>query len=301
MKTIRELMQRARQTSTVIPGFTIPYLPMMEPTVHALRDARCFGLIMVARLEWVKFEAGSPRAIRDEYQRVKDERFTRLHLDHVPVIDEDQKLVNYEACLVEAIELGYQSVMVDGSRLDLDDNIAATAKIVNHGHAAGIPVEGELGAVLGHEDGPLPPYEQLFASGEGFTDPDQAKRFVAETKVDWLSVSIGNIHGAISKSGKDKKKVQAKLNIEHLDKIHQATDVPLVLHGGTGIRKEDILEAIRHGLTKINIGTATRQPYETAIGESVEKAQQAVYNAVVCLVRDELEIEGSAKIINPNR
>ena len=65
-------------------------------------------------------------------------------------------------------------------------------------HAADVPVEAELGAVLGHEAGPLPPYEELFASGLGFTDPAEAKRFVEETGCDWLSVAIGNIHGAIA-------------------------------------------------------------------------------------------------------
>ena len=76
--------------------------------------------------------------------------------------------------------------------LQLDENIAATARVAKMAHEAGIPVEGELGAVLGHEAGPLPPYEELFASGRGFTDPQQAERFVKESKVDWLSVAFGD-------------------------------------------------------------------------------------------------------------
>ena len=78
----------------MVPAFNIPYLPMMEPVVAALRATRVFGLIAVARLEWIKFEARSLQAVYDEYQRVKDERFTRLHLDHVPVIDEDNLRVD---------------------------------------------------------------------------------------------------------------------------------------------------------------------------------------------------------------
>ena len=114
-----ELMQLARQAGTVIPAFNIPYLPMMEPVIASLREMDSFGLIAVARLEWVKFEAKSAQAISEEYQRLKDERFTRLHLDHVPVIDEDNLRVDYEAVIEQAIRLGYQSVMVDGSRLSL--------------------------------------------------------------------------------------------------------------------------------------------------------------------------------------
>lgn len=156
MLSTSECMLNARRAGTAIPSFNIPYLPMMDGIVAALRETDNFGLIAVARLEWVKFGAESLRAIYEEYQRVKDERFTRLHLDHVPVIDEDNLRVDYEAVIREAIQLGYQSVMVDGSRLPLAENIQATGKIAHMAHAAGIPVEGELGAVFGHEAGPLP-------------------------------------------------------------------------------------------------------------------------------------------------
>jgi len=84
------------------------------------------------------------------------------------------------------------------------------------------------------------------------------------------------------------------LNIEHLEKIRAATGIPLVLHGGTGIRKECVLDAVRHGIAKINIGTATRQPYERLMQTSVVQAQQAVYNTAVQLLRDELELTGGA-------
>ena len=149
-------MWNARRAGTVIPAFNIPFLPMMQAVVEALHDTECFGLIAVARPEWMKFKARSVRAIYEEYQRVKDERFTRLHLDHVPVIDEDNLSVDYEAVIQEAIQLGYQSVMLDGSRLSLPENIQATKKIVRLAHDAGIALEGELGAVFGHEAGPLP-------------------------------------------------------------------------------------------------------------------------------------------------
>jgi ketose-bisphosphate aldolase len=291
-----ELMRRAWAAGTVIPGFNIPYLPMMAPVVRALRDTGSFGLIMVARLEWVKFQSGSLAAIREEYERVKDERYTRLHLDHVPVIDEDNELVDYEATIREAIDRGYASVMVDGSRLSLEENIHATRRIVDLAHAHGVPVEGELGAVLGHEAGPLPPYEELFASGKGFTDPEDAKRFVAETGVDWLSVAIGNVHGAISTARHDKK-VEARLHLDHLSAINGAAGIPLVLHGGTGIRREDILAAIPRGIAKINVATAIRQPYERAMGESMEAAQEAVYRMTREVLEVELRCAGNAELV----
>jgi ketose-bisphosphate aldolase len=294
-----DCMKNALKAGLVIPAFNTPYLPIMEPVVRALRDTGAFGFIAVARPEWMKFQARSMKAVYEEYQRVKDERYVRLHLDHVPVIDEDGLTVDYQAIIQEAIQLGYQSVMVDGSRLPLAENIAATKKITAMAHAAGIPVEGELGAVLGHEAGPLPPYEELFTSGKGFTDPEEAKRFVKETGVDWLSVAIGNIHGAISEAARDAKKVEARLNLEHLGRIREASGVPLVLHGGSGIKKEYVLGAVQRGIAKINVGTAIRQPFEVASKESLVAGQKAAYEATVRVLIEDLELAGSAQRINP--
>lgn len=292
-------MWNARRAGTVIPSFNIPFLPMMEVVVQALRETDCFGLIAVARPEWMKLHAGSVRAIYEEYQRVKDERFTRLHLDHVPVIDEDNIKVDYEAIIQEAVNLGYESVMVDGSRLPLEENILATEKIARLAHAAGIALEGELGAVFGHEDGPPPPYEELFSSGRGFTAPEDARRFVEETGVDWLSVAVGNVHGAISNLTRHNRKVEARLNIEHLERIYDAVKIPLVLHGGSGIQKKYIQEAIRRGIAKINIATTVRQPYEIALKDSVEAARDSAYDAVVRVLTEELDLKGSRRLICP--
>jgi ketose-bisphosphate aldolase len=292
-----EIMKKARRNGIVIPGFNIPYLPMMEPVVQALHDTDTFGLIMVARLEWVKFQSGSMKVIRDEYEKLKDLRCTRLHLDHVPVIDEDNLCPDFEAIIAEALELGYDSVMIDGSRLSLTENIEKTRRIVVLAHQAGVPVEAELGAVMGHESGPLPPYDEIFASGKGFTSPEEAKRFVEETQTDWLSVAIGNVHGAISAAARTSKKIEARLSIPHLSEINEMVGIPLVLHGGTGISKNYLMQSFRHGITKINIATALRQPYEKLMDGSVKAAQEAVYIEMIDIVTNQLEIAGSAKQI----
>jgi ketose-bisphosphate aldolase len=292
--SVKTILNNAWKKGLVVPGFNIPYLPMMEPVVRALTDTGTFGLIMVARLEWIKFKSGGLKPIRDEYVKLKNEKYTRLHLDHVPVIDEDNLTTDFERIIEEAIGLGYNSVMVDGSRLSLEENIKQTQKIVKLAHQANVPVEAELGAVLGHESGPLPPYEELFASGKGFTSSQEARRFVEETDTDWLSVAIGNIHGAISAATRDQKKLEAWLNINHLSEINKLTGVPLVLHGGTGIRKEYIMKSFQHGIAKINIATAIRQPYEKLMNTSVKDAQDAVYQEMIHILQNELEIAGSA-------
>lgn len=290
-----EMVRKAWQNGMVVPGFNIPYIPMMEPVVRALHDTQTFGLIMVARLEWIKFRSGSLKHIRDEYEKLKDPCCTRLHLDHVPVIDEDNLVVDFKADISEAIDLGYQSVMIDGSRLPLEENIKKTRSVTEMAHKNGIPVEAELGAIPGHEAGPLPPYDELFASGKGFTSPEEARRFVGETGTDWLSVAIGNIHGAISAATRSSKKIEALLSIPRLTEINQAVNIPLVLHGGSGIAKECLIESFRHGIAKINIATAIRQPYEKLMDESVKAAQDAVYDTMLDILNNQLEIAGSAE------
>ena len=299
MQSTADVINNAHKAGVAIPAFNIPYLPMVKPVIQAVVDQDSYALIAVARLEWIKFESQSPAAVMEEFMKWNEPGYVRLHLDHVPVIDEDNLKVDYLSIIREAIELGYQSVMVDGSRLRLEENIEATRQVTEIAHKAGIPCEAELGAVLGHEAGPLPPYEELFESGRGFTDVREAKRFVQETGCDWLSVAIGNIHGAVSGVLKDKKKVEARLNLDHLEKLRQATGIPLVLHGGSGVRREFLLAAIKKGITKVNIGTEIRQAYESALGESgsVATAQDAVYERTCWLIRDYFGLAGARKLV----
>jgi len=288
MPELKLIVQNASKAGLALPAFNIPYLPMLEPVVRAVVDQNSFALIETARLEWFKFEAGGPEAVAREFFRWENPQHVRLHLDHVPVIDEDGQRIDYLATIQKAIDLGYHSVMVDGSRLPLNENIAVTRQVAALAHQAGIPCEAELGAVLGHEAGPLPPYDELFTSGKGFTKVDEAHRFVTETGCDWLSVAIGNIHGAISEGFKDQKKIAARLNLEHLESLFQATGVPLVLHGGSGIPRDYVLAAFKKGIVKINIGTEIRQTYESNLKATgkVSPAQAAVYERTSWLIDD---------------
>jgi ketose-bisphosphate aldolase len=288
---------RARELGLGIPAFNVPYLPMMEPVCKAVKAADSFSLIEVARLEWMKFEARSLAAIAEEFGKWADRAHVRLHLDHVPVIDEDHAHVDYMPIFREAVSLGYESLMVDGSRLSLAENIRVTAEVAEFGHAHGRPVEAELGAVLGHEAGPLPPYDELFASGKGFTDVEEARRFAQESGCDWLSVAVGNIHGAIAAGARDQKKVEGRLNLERLAELSSATGCPLVLHGGSGIKQEYVLGSFKHGITKVNVGTEIRQAYEQALRATndVEAAKQACYDRTRTLLADFFCIAGIQK------
>ncbi len=287
-----DIMRAARAAGIVIPAFNIPYLPMVRPIVQAIRDADSFAFLEVSRIEWEKFSSKSVEEVAAEYHRWADEAYTRLHLDHVPVIDEDGKRVEWQPIFRRAVAAGFDSLMIDGSRLALADNIAASREAAEIAHAAGLPCEAELGAVLGHEEGPLPPYEELFRTGRGFTDPAEASRFVRETGCDWLSVAIGNIHGAISKARRDEKKVEAHLSLERLRELADRTGVPLVLHGGSGIRPEDLRASFRLGIAKLNVGVDVRQTWEGAVRSGADPAA-AVHDRALHLLRETYGLAGS--------
>lgn len=154
-----------------------------------------------------------------------------LHLDHCKSFDH----------IIQAIKAGFTSVMYDGSSLPFEENIRQTAQIVSIAHAANVSVEAELGALAGGE------FSNEESGEEIYTNPDQAARFVAETKVDALAVSIGTVHGMY--------KGTPKVDVEILKKIAAQVDLPLVLHGGSGTPEDIVRRCIRNGIAKINVNT----------------------------------------------
>ena len=170
-----------------------------------------------------------------------------LHLDHCRT---------YEEC-VAAIQAGYSSVMIDGSSLPFEENVALTKKVVDYAHTLGITVEGELGKLVG-EVGDL----VVNIPEAAQTDPAEAKEFVERTGVDCLAVSIGTQHGHYVAA--------PHLNIERLKAIKEVVDVPLVLHGGSGTPIDQVQEAIRNGIRKINVATDVL----TAVADSFEELKK---------------------------
>jgi fructose-bisphosphate aldolase class II len=171
-----------------------------------------------------------------------------LHLDHATDLEQVRA----------ALDLGFSSVMIDGSRLPLAENMALTAQVVAEAHRAGVSVEAELGhvgggaEVLGEEE----------ASGR-LTRVEEAGRFVAETQVDALAVAIGTAHGLY--------RAVPRLDFERLAGLRQAVPVPLVLHGGSGTPDGEIRRAVAGGICKVNIWTEMAM----AFGETI-KAQLAI-------------------------
>jgi ketose-bisphosphate aldolase len=300
MLSLASIVKNASRAGIAIPAFNVPYLPMVKPVIQAVVDQDSFALIETARIEWLRFECRGAAAVQQEFNRWQSPEHVRLHLDHIPVIDEAGLEVNYLPIIHEAIDLGYHSVMIDGSSCDLAGNITATQRAVALAHAAGIPCEAELGAIVREGGEPLLSYEELFKSGKGFTDVDDAVRFATETGCDWLSVAIGNIHGSISAILKDKTKTEARLNLELLERLRQEVGLPLVLHGGSGVNAEDMRAAIQRGIAKVNVGFEIRSAYEVSLrasGGDTSAAQAAVYDRTCWLIRDYFGIAGSRRLI----
>ena len=297
--TAQKAVRSALDNRTIIPAFNIPFLPMVKPVCEAIRDENSIGMIQVARLEWEKFESRSPEAVAEEYFRWAVEGHTLLHLDHVPAVDEDLRQVDFAPILERAAKAGYQSMMVDGSRLSLAGNIEVTKIAAEIAHGAGAALEAELGAVMGHEGAGVSAgdtYEEIFRSKKGFTNVDEAREFVKATGCDWLSVAAGSIHGAIADATRRQKKPEARLDIAHIAALREATDTPLVLHGGSGIRVDCIRDAVKEGIAKINVATDIRQAWENALDErnDIEYAREAVYHKTRWVLNDFLQTRDNA-------
>ena len=167
-----------------------------------------------------------------------------LHLDHG----------SYEGCL-KCVEAGFSSIMFDGSHYPIDENVAKTTELVALAHSKGLSIEAEVGSIGGEEDG-------VIGAGE-CADPDECKA-IADLGVDMLAAGIGNIHGKYPANW-------AGLSFETLDAVQQKTgDMPLVLHGGTGIPDDMIKKAISLGVAKINVNTECQLSFAAATREYIE-------------------------------
>lgn len=152
-----------------------------------------------------------------------------VHLDH----GEDVTYVR------RAFDMGFTSLMFDGSNLRYEDNVKFTKEVVSFAHANNVSVEGEIGILGGREAG-----DRKLSNEEMYTDPLLAKKFVEETNIDALACSFGTAHGIY--------KVKPKLDFERIIKIKELCSIPLVMHGGSGISQEDYIKAIKCGVRKIN-------------------------------------------------
>lgn len=245
LATLNDVLPQARKGHYAVPAFDVCEDVYIRTLLDTAERERSPIIIMAIDLDLVgkgmAYIASSVRGVADMYDIP-----IVLHLDHA----RDLELVK------AAIDHGFTSVMFDASVMPFEQNAELTRKVVEMAHPHGITVEAELGFVGGMSLDDKEHVESVL------TDPQEVVRFVAMTEVDALAVSIGTAHGVY--------RSLPTLNIGRLKEIVAASDVPLVLHGGSGTPTDQVQEAIRNGITKINIFADMRQAIFAGLKESAK-------------------------------
>ena len=242
---MRDLLADARVGGYAVGSFSVANMEMVLGVLQAAEELRAPVILQIAevRLRQSPLDLIGPLMVAAARQASVP---VAVHFDHGKT----------EEKIGQALELGFTSVMFDGSHLPLDENIAETCRIIEMARPYGAAVEAEIGCVGGSEDGS----EEIAMH---CTDPADAVRFEQKTGVDALAIAIGNAHGNY--------KATPKLRFDILARVAADTHTPLVLHGGTGISPEDFRRCAQTGIQKINIATATF--------DSVEQTVRGAYHA----------------------
>lgn len=241
LKNPVSFIEAARRNGAAIASFNIHDLEMFAAVVETAAEERAPVIIQQTPTAQVHAGAEYIGAMAEAASKMYDIPIA-LHCDHFTDYDR----------IVRSIECGYNSVMIDASKLPYDENVALVRRVVEHAHARGVAVEGELGRIGGTED--TMTVDERSAT---FTDPEEAAAFVAATGIDTLAVAIGTAHGEY--------KGEPDLDFERLSAIRERVSVPLVLHGASGVPDWQIREALKRGVAKINIATELKIPMANAI------------------------------------
>lgn len=229
--TMDVLLQDARSKGIGVGAFNVGNLEMVKGIVQAAEETNTPIILQIAevRLGHSPLHLMGPMMV----QAAREAKVNiAVHFDHGKTFE----------AIGKALELGFTSVMYDGSLSSLSENTAQTKKVVALAKAYGATVEAELGCVGGSEDGSA-------GHAARYTDPDDAVRFCAETGIDALAIAIGNAHGVYQQA--------PALAFDVLQEIRNRVSIPLVLHGGSGITDEEFQKLIHCGITKVNIATAS--------------------------------------------
>lgn len=235
---LTELLKHAAGNRYAVGSFSARYTKLIQPIIEAAVNTNSPVIVQLSEKEVIRHRVGI-KAFADEFYRVVEELNPQvpvaLHLDHTKSI----------SVIVEAMDAGFTSVMIDASEEKFDNNVEITRKVVGMAHPRNITVEGELGKI-GTTD-----FVETDTDEELYTDPQEAKKFCELTGVDCLAVSVGTAHGVYTVR-------QPKVDYERLEEINRLTDVPLVLHGGSGVPSDMVVCAARlpgGGVSKVNIAT----------------------------------------------
>lgn len=281
--TSKDLLLHALENHYAVGAFNANNMEQIQAIVEAAEEERAPVILQVSQgaIRYVGLElaAGMVQTIA-KLATIP----VVLHLDHGT-----DYLQN-----IRCFWVGFTSLMFDGSKKPYEENVATTKRVCEMAHAVGIPVEAELGRVLQAKDNVTP--EEVEAA---MTDPDQAAEFIRLTGADSLAVAVGSVHGMKSR--------EARLDIARVKAVQEATRVPLVLHGASGVRHDDVIEAIRYGISKVNVATYLNQAFVRGMRQSMEEMPDNVdprkflavgRDAVKEAVREKVRLFGSAGVVS---
>lgn len=246
-----KLLADAQKGNYAVGSFSVANMEMVLGVLKASEELNAPVILQIAevRLKQSPLELIGPLMVASaKYAKTP----VAVHFDHGKTIEK----------ISQALELGFTSVMFDGSHLELDENIKVTKEVIKLAKKYGADVEAEIGCVGGSEDGS----EDIAIN---CTKPEDAVKFEKETGVDALAIAIGNAHGNY--------KSTPKLRFDILEEVEKNTKLPLVLHGGTGITPDDFVRCAHTGIKKINIATATFDSVEHAVKSAYEKGEISGY------------------------
>lgn len=246
--TSKKLLSDAQKNKYAVPAFNAENMEMVMAIVSKCEEMRSPAIIQTTP-STLKY--AMPDMFKSMVKSVAEKATVpvSLHLDHG----------NSFNLVKQCLKDGYSSIMIDGSKQVLEENIRITKEVVDYSKRFGIPVEGELGCVGGKEDDTV--------GGDGYTVPGEAVEFVEKTGVDFLAVGIGTAHGVY--------KSEPKLDVNRLKEIRKLVSIPLVLHGASGLSDNAVKECIENGICKVNIATELRQAFTRAVREFLEADKTA--------------------------
>lgn len=276
---VKELLKRAEEGKYAIGAFNVNNMELVQAILAAAEAEKApvimqasQGAIKYAGIEYI-YALASLAASRSTVP-------VALHLDHG---------TSFEQCM-KCIRVGFTSVMIDGSKFPMEENIALTNKVLEVARATGVSVEAELGKIGGTEDDIHVDERDAF-----FTDPEEARYFVEKTGVDSLAVAIGTAHGQY--------KGIPQLDFPRLEKIVSLVKIPIVLHGSSGVPDEAVQEAIRLGVRKVNIDTNIREAFTAACRQVLDNNPKEIdprkvlgpaREAATQVIREKIRVFGSA-------
>lgn len=237
----KELFAAAKKGGYAVGAFNLNNMEILQAIIEAAEEENSPVFVQASqggiKYAGIEYIAGMAK-VAAEKAKVP----VALNLDHGTDFNQ----------VVQCIRHGFSAVMIDASQYPFEENIALTRKVVDIAQPIGVSTEGELGKIGGVEDD-----ISVSEADATFTDPNQAAEFAERTQVDALAIAIGTAHGVY--------KGTPKLDFARLEKIAAATDMPLVLHGASGVNDEDVRAAVERGICKINIDTELRMAFAQAI------------------------------------